>query len=104
MSDMYVSWDWDPKAFSPPFTVLYGEGLELDADELTTDGPGVVSVMAVAPAQPHQGGKWFVCSAYNVPKGARRATAASLKAVCEMKWHEHETVNQSTNRSSNHEL
>jgi len=104
MSDMHVRWDWDPEKFSPPFTIRYEKGLEQDDDDTAADGPGVVSVMAVAPQIPHQGGKWFVCSAYNVPEGQRRSTAASLKAVCEMKWHEHETVNQSTNRSSNHEL
>jgi hypothetical protein len=94
MSDVVISWDWDPEEFGPPFTVKYGEGLGGDY-ELPSAGPGIVSVMASAPQITHQEGRWYVVSAYNVPKDKRRATATSLKAVCEMKWHEHiESINQ----------
>lgn len=88
MSGIDIRWDWDPEHFSPPFTIRYAQGLHQDS-ELTSDGPGVVSVMASAPHITHQEGKWYVVSAYNVPEGQRRATATSLKAMCEMKWHEH---------------
>ena len=101
MSDVAIRWDWRPEEFHPPFTIKYGQGLDL-GDGLPTAGPGVVSVMASAPQITYQELKWYVVSAYNVPKGQRRATARSLKAMCEMKWHEHiESTNQ---QESNHEL
>ena len=101
MSDVAIRWDWDPEDLHPPFTIKYGQGLDHDY-ELASEGPGVVSVMASAPHMTLQKGKWYVVSAHNVPKGQRRATARSLKAMCEMKWHEHiESTNQ---QESNHEL
>jgi len=101
MSDVAIRWDWSPEEFHPPFAVLYGEGLDRDY-ELTPKGPGVVSVVASAPQLTVQEGMWYVVSAYNVPKDQLRATATSLKAMCEMKWHEHiESTNQ---QESNHEL
>jgi hypothetical protein len=101
MSDVAIRWDWSPEEFHPPFTIKDGQGLYL-RDGLPTEGPGVVSVMARAPQLAHQEGKWYVVSAYNVPKDQLRATATSLKAMCEMKWHEHiESTNQ---QESNHEL
>jgi hypothetical protein len=94
MSDVDIRWDWDPENFDPPFTIRYAQGLEQEY-ELPSEGPGVVSVMASAPHITHQEGKWYVVSAYKVPKGQRRATATSLKAMCEMRWHEHiESINQ----------
>jgi hypothetical protein len=103
MEDIKLNWDWDTDEFRPPFTILYGKGLEfwegtsrLVPKEFSHD----VSIMARANDPRINAdtvlGKWFVVTAYNVPKGQRRATAQSLKLLCEMKWSEYSNNLQST--------
>lgn len=100
-----IVWDWQPDEFSPPFTVKYGEGLDLDEDGApipvgVASDAGVVSVMALAPTLYHQGGKWFVVSMYDVPQGQRRTAASTLKMLVEQRWHDHiQATNQLENQS-----
>lgn len=96
-----IVWDWYPSEFSPPFTVRYGEGLDCDeyGNQIQEDEAATVSVMANAPSLYHQGGKWFVVSMYDLPKGHRRTAVQALKLLVEQRWHEYINETEQENQS-----
>lgn len=89
---LLLNWDWRLEAFTPPFTILYGHGLDYDGDEgvFRESDETCVSIMGRAVQdginRGKANGRWYVVTGYDVPKGQRRAFAQSMKALVEMKY------------------
>lgn len=96
MSDVNfpIQWDWQPDKFDPPFTILYGQGLDYDDEEgnplYSGDMSTCVSIMGKAFDRDFNTGKaegkWYVVTGYDVPKGQRRLFAQNMKALVEMRY------------------
>ena len=89
---LLINWDWRPDSFTPPFTILYGYGLDYDGDDSDYRQSDKTCVSIMAKSHDYDintgraKGKWYVVTGYAVPKGQRRSFAQSMKALVEMKY------------------